>query len=708
MPDVKRPWFPLCIVVAALGCGSPGGEADAADADADAAEDAPPFTGLCPPSWDEEAPVALFDPFGTRADRTTPIPSNVWTRADPTTTTGLRPDGAFSAFDEAFALLDGFGLIAPIVAPFDWVVDPASLDGTAGGSDLPRLFLLDADGLGAPTAGEFAARLVPIEKTVAQTGSALVFPFRRVVAVRPLAPLEPNHRYAMVVTSCLADPEGRGLRADDAFAALRDGATIDPRLEATRADVEPVLAWLEDPAIGLDRGSVALATVFTTQSVYEDSLAMAEHVADAPPSDLTVTRTYDATDGAGNLNPEILADYPGLAELLADLPLGDYHFDAIGTVVIGTFTSPAYLDEGDILHRDAAGAPEPLRDDTLQFLAVLPAEDPAHGIGPPFPTVVYQHAFTTCKETMIAVADTFARFGIALVGIDMVMHGSRHPDGPGGCTLDAGAFFDTGNFVRTTDRVRQSVVDILAFVRALRGGTPLDVLPGPDGDGDPDLELGRLAIAGQSMGASIEMNALALSPDLGAGLVNVGGGVFTNLMLASMVDDPDAMDLPHLALTHIAMALGAQTCGEKADPIHFARRLLADPLTVGGVPAGTKQILYQEAVDETVFPNFSTELTARTMGIVQVEPIAEPIAGLSSVASPVSGNLPGGGTAGLFQFVGAEHEFLLRSDDPALMRGGQLQAAIFLSTWLETGTGVIVDPFDATQVAPYDPGNLPW
>jgi hypothetical protein len=96
------------------------------------------------------------------------------------------------------------------------------------------------------------------------------------------------------------------------------------------------------------------------------------------------------------------------------------------------------------------------------------------------------------------------------------------------------------------------------------------------------------------------------------------------------------------------------------------------------------------------------------MGIPQAEPIAEAIAGLGTVASPVAGNLPDGGTAALYQFVGVEHEFLLRSDDPTMMRAGQLQAAIFLATYLESGTGVIVDPFAAAQVAPHDPGNLPW
>jgi hypothetical protein len=703
--SLRRSLCLLACLSAPAACSSSDGGGDAGDA----ADDAAPFAGLCPPSRVDGAPVAMFGPLSSMADRWTPIPSNVWTVPDAMTPTGLRLQGEFTAFDSAFELLDGFGLTGPIVDPFSGVLDPATLEGTAGASAVPRFFLLDVQDLGAPSAADFAARLVPVERTVAQEGTALVFPFRRLLALRSLAPLRPKHRYAMIATSCIADPEGRGMRADDAFAALRDGEELDPRLEATRADVEPVLAYLEDPAVGLDRGSVALATVFTTQSIYEDQVAMAEDVLGAPASELTVMRTYAATDGAGNINPDLLADYPGLAAKLAELPLEEYHFDAIGTIVVGTFSAPAYLTEESLLNRDAAGRPTALRQDTLEFLAVLPAEDPAHGIAPPYRTVVYQHAFTTCKETMLAAADTFARFGIALVGIDMIMHGSRHVDGPGGCTLDTNAFFDTTNFVRTADRVRQSVSDILAFVRALHDGAPLDALPAPDGDGIPELDVTRLAFAGQSMGASIGMNAMSLTPLLGAGVINVGGGVFTNLMLAGLVADQNHMTLPDLALTQIAMALGAQTCAEKADPVHYAMRLLDDPLAVDGASVGAKQILYQEAVDETVLPNISTEYTARAMGIPLAEPIVEPIEGLATVASPVEGNLPDGGTAALFQYVGAVHEFLLSADaNPALMRGGQLQAAIFLSTYLATGTGVIVDPFDATQTAAYDPGTLPW
>jgi hypothetical protein len=422
-----------------------------------------------------------------------------------------------------------------------------------------------------------------------------------------------------------------------------------------------------------------------------------------------VTRTYEAVDGEGALNPELLTDYPGLAEKLAELPIEDYHFDAIGTIVVGTFLAPRYLDEEDLFTYDEAGVPVSTGDDSLEFIAVLPKVDVEHGIVPPFRTVVYQHAFTACKETMLAAADTFARFGIAMVGIDMVMHGARGPGGPGSCALDQSLFFDVSNFMRATDRVRQTVSDILAFVKALREGPALDVLPGPDGDGEPDLDLSRLAMSGQSMGASIQMNVLSLTPHLGAGVINVGGGVFTELMINGMLAEPGGpLDLAHLSLQHIATALGAQTAAEKADPIHYAAHLLHDPLEVGGDAVPIKQLLYQEAVDELVLPNVSTERTARILGLPLVEPVAEAIDGLETVASPVSGNLPGGGTAGLYQYVGAVHEFFTSAVDADLMRGGQLQAAIFVRTYLEDGVGVIVDPFDATQVATYDPGTLPW
>jgi len=159
----RRPRGALVVAFAAPACSS--------------GDDGPaPFTGRCPPGDGELAPVAMFDPFGDMADRSTPIPNDVWTVADPLTPTGLRLAGEFSSFDAAFSLLDGFGLAAPIAAPFSGVLDPATLAGTAGASTVPRLFLLDLAGLGTPGAADFAARLVPVESTVAQTGSALVFP----------------------------------------------------------------------------------------------------------------------------------------------------------------------------------------------------------------------------------------------------------------------------------------------------------------------------------------------------------------------------------------------------------------------------------------------------------------------------------------------------------------------------------------------------
>lgn len=669
-----------------------------------------PRSPACPPGDGDGVPVVLFQPFSAQAAARTPIPTDAWTTADASTPTGIRLDGRFSAFDSAFAHLDGFGLAAPTAAPFLGVLDPGSIRGTAGRTAAPRLFLLDIEALGAPDPADFRSRLVPIEAAVAQEGEALLFPFRRMISMRPVRPLAPSRRYAMLVTSCVADEQGRGIRADGPFAAIRDGEALDAASERVRADVEPVLSYLEHPAIGLDRASVALATVFTTQSVFEDLAAMAELIAARPAPALRATATYPGHDPAGGPGAEFMAAYPGLAERLAELPLDQYVFDAIGTIAIGEFDAPRFLDADDILARDAAGVPQARSAETLEFILVLPREDPGRGIVPPHPVVVFQHAMTTCKETAIAVADTLARFGVAAIGIDAVAHGSRSPGGPGTCETDAAFLFDTSDFMKTTDRMRQSVADVLSLVRALKAAPAIDLLPLPSGDGLPDIDTARPAMIGQSYGGSVTLVALALAPDLGAGVCNVGGGIVSNMVVAGTMGDAAtaALDLPSLSPFHIALALGAQTAAEKSDPIHFAAHLLRDPLDVAGVPAGVKQLLYQEAVPDEVFPHRSVALTAAEIGIPLVEPFAEPIEGLATVPSPVRGNLPGGGTAGLFRFSPADHAFLLLSDDPVVMRAGQLQAAIFLSTYVRDGVGAIVDPYDAAQVAPHDPGNLPW
>ena len=153
-----------------------------------------------------------------------------------------------------------------------------------------------------------------------------------------------------------------------------------------------------------------------------------------------------------------------------------------------------------------------------------------------------------------------------------------------------------------------------------------------------------------------------------------------------------------------AVVLGAivPTVADKCDPIHWADNLIAAPMAPWR--DGPMSVLYQQAAYDEVVPFEAYERTAGLMQIPAALPMVRPIEGLSSVSTPVQGNLDADHTAALFQFdAPAEHAFLLTCDDPAFMFAGQLQAAVFLSASLRGSTPVIIDPFDPAQVAAHAP-----
>ena len=63
------------------------------------------------------------------------------------------------------------------------------------------------------------------------------------------------------------------------------------------------------------------------------------------------------------------------------------------------------------------------------------------GLEPPFPLVLFQHASTVCKETVVAIAGTLSRYGLATIGIDIFSHGSRSETGRGTCETPMGELF---------------------------------------------------------------------------------------------------------------------------------------------------------------------------------------------------------------------------------------------------------------------------
>ncbi len=144
---------------------------------------------------------------------------------------------------------------------------------------------------------------------------------------------------------------------------------------------------------------------------------------------------------------------------------------------------------------------------------------------------------------------------------------------------------------------------------------------------------------------------------------------------------------------------------DRGDPMTWADHLIRDPLWPRFEPLS---LLYQQAAYDEILPYESAEVTALAMGIPGVTPAFRPVEGLETVSTPVSDNLDEL-TAALFQYDRpAEHQFLLTCEDPAIMFAGQLQLAVFVSTYLGGGPAVIIDPFDDDQIAAHAPGWEPW
>jgi hypothetical protein len=375
--------------------------------------------------------------------------------------------------------------------------------------------------------------------------------------------------------------------------------------------------------------------------------------------------------------------------------LTPYALDSAGQLVLGTFESNRFYDPDTGLagRNPQTGEPEPVGQEQLEFLIVVPPNVPAGGA----PVVIFQHAFTVCKETMAALAGTFGKAGLAMAGIDLVEHGSRSEAGSGSCEIEPMSFISLARWNVVTARLEQSIADLLQFSHMVKH-LDLDVAPA---DGLPDLDTSRLGLVGQSLGAFMSGVFGALDRDIQATVINVGGAGLTYFFIAVAFQDylarPDYANLPQ---GFWELFLAFQMVNEGCDPANYVDWYLPSG------PHGPRNLLIQEAFEDDIVPNYSTELLARLVGAPHVAPEGLPAPGLSQAAAPLSGNWPEGRTAGMYRFNPAEHDFLLKDhplESPGITFRGQIQTAAFLLSALTTGSGVIIDPSDPAQVAQYAP-----
>lgn len=121
--------------------------------------------------------------------------------------------------------------------------------------------------------------------------------------------------------------------------------------------------------------------------------------------------------------------------------------------------------------------------------------------------VIYQHGITSAKENAYAFAFRLAQAGLAVIAIDMPLHGERSLDEQRSANTNVLAYLNLANLPVARDNVRQSILDVLALRAALSmpkanfSGSPLATLSGNS----------EFKLLGHSLGGIVGLSALAAS-----------------------------------------------------------------------------------------------------------------------------------------------------------------------------------------------------
>ncbi|EOX3397760.1 VolA/Pla-1 family phospholipase [Vibrio cholerae] len=162
--------------------------------------------------------------------------------------------------------------------------------------------------------------------------------------------------------------------------------------------------------------------------------------------------------------------------------------------------------------------------------------------------VIYQHGVTSAKENAYAFAKNLTAAGLAVMAIDLPLHGERSLDSTRSANSDPLAYINLTYLAVARDNLRQSILDVLGLRAALTlsqplfTGTPLSGINVSTGS--------KVRMLGHSLGGIVGTSAIAESNKTlgstaadaiysfsGAAIQNSGGQI-SNLLLGSAFFGP--------------------------------------------------------------------------------------------------------------------------------------------------------------------------
>ncbi|HTQ58320.1 MAG TPA: Ig-like domain-containing protein [Bryobacteraceae bacterium] len=460
---------------------------------------------------------------------------------------------------------------------------------------------------------------------------------------KPDGNLDQHSQVAVIVTDAIRDLNGDPVEADPGYTACAGPDMATKTIYcAELSQAMQGLAGVVAPA------NIVGATVFTTMNVTTWMEKAHAQVANVIPPPTTPPAVIPYSNISSLVLHEQVADNPAQFVDVA-LPLNIPLFQGIGSVAFGTFASPNFLNDQQVIPWTPTGQDVAAPATNLIYYHVfLPSTpEPAGG----YPVVIYGHGLGDSQwGGPSAVAPVLAQAGFATIAINAVGHGfgpqsqvivtdrtgnvttftaggrSVDLDGDGTIGPYEGCLPNDPAQVALRDCLRQTAIDLSALVHMIEGGLVLN------GGNKPDLDASRIYYVGESLGSLYGNIFAAVEPNVRASVFNVGGGTTEDIVrwsqsyhslaaallgmrTPSLLNEGDDFNdnyvFPYqpVKVNEVPGAIAIQNAFElyewwqaAGDPVSFAPHTTASPLP--GVPY--KRVLFQVARDDTTMPNIAT------------------------------------------------------------------------------------------------------
>jgi hypothetical protein len=249
--------------------------------------------------------------------------------------------------------------------------------------------------------------------------------------IRPLIPLDPQAQYAMILTT-----EIMGVNGDGLIESIR--SPFPEKAHAAQLEGVAHAATLA----AIDTVDVAFGWTYTTGSIFAPMRALREglygrgplsKLAEFSSSGFTEVRdtsikndekdeALKSLDHTYILQAQFFTDILGIIAGVQDDDNFNLSFDHVDYLVFGSWYTPNIrVNEERSLSLNLHTGNGEIGQEEVPFMISVPKETETHKA--PFPVMLYFHGTGTSRFEPIAVADTMARQGIAVMSFDQVGHG---------------------------------------------------------------------------------------------------------------------------------------------------------------------------------------------------------------------------------------------------------------------------------------------